>query len=423
MKQVLVGLALAAGVGCTKAKDVPCTEDTTCDFLPDGTCRENPATGTGWCAAPDTACPSGLRWDSEYVGEGVAGECVPEDVGPSCPGRLAWISTRDGNPDVFVGNDDGSDQQNLTHTPEPEEEPRWSHDGSMIAYVRTVGTDRQVWIMAADGSGARAITTGFPDNSPRWSPDDTQIAFVRKSTTSARLSVWVVATSDATLSAVSLDSAASDYAPAWSPDGARVAFVSRTGGSTDLYVAGVDGLDRRNLSSDGAVDGDFSSPAWSPDGSAILYLSYTTGDHEVFSVDPSGGGNANLSLSPSTEDDGSSFGDPQWSSDATRIYFVRTDLTTLAEGLVRMNSDGTGQVSLGLLEYSVAAQAYDSWPVLSPRGERFAWVSERDSPDFSSRFHEIYVADLPAGPATRLTNTMGNDEPAWRPCPNASSSP
>lgn len=426
MKQVLVGLACGAAVtaaaGCTKARAVPCTDDVMCDFLPDGTCRENPATGTGWCAAPDTACPSGLRWDSDYVGDNVAGECVPEDVGPTCPGRLAWISTRDGNPDVFVGNDDGSDQQNLTHSAEQEDDPRWSHDGSMIAYVKVVPAGGQgIWVIGADGSAPTPVTAGSQDSEPRWSPDDSKIAFIRKVPSVVRFEVWVVAVGSGSgvPVKVTLDDNSSDYAAAWSPDGAQLAVVSKTDNVPDLVVMSADGLGRQNLSDDGAVDGEFTSPVWSPDGLRVMYVSASTGDREIWSVLANGGEKSNLSQSPSTSDDGCpDCGSPMWAPDGSKIYFVRSRTSApFQESLYEMNPDGSGQSDLGLLAYQAASAGFDQWPALAPKGDRVAWMSVRDAPDASNPFYEIYVAGLHGGAPTRVTNTMGNSYPDWRPCP------
>lgn len=55
--------------------------------------------------------------------------------------------------------------------------PDWSPDGRRLAFMR----DGAIWVMAADGQGARAVT-GNPeawDVGPVWSPDGARIAFIR----------------------------------------------------------------------------------------------------------------------------------------------------------------------------------------------------------------------------------------------------
>ncbi|MBW8868494.1 MAG: PD40 domain-containing protein, partial [Acidobacteria bacterium] len=75
----------------------------------------------------------------------------------------------------------------LSATESNEYRPRWSPDGSMIAFEATKRglTDREttmedthVWVMKADGTGRREI--GTIDNRqgpPEWAPDGTALLF------------------------------------------------------------------------------------------------------------------------------------------------------------------------------------------------------------------------------------------------------
>jgi len=57
--------------------------------------------------------------------------------------------------------------------------PRWSRDRSRIAFTRRTGAKWQVWVMAADGSGATMVTDKVkPNTRVGWSPDGRRIAYI-----------------------------------------------------------------------------------------------------------------------------------------------------------------------------------------------------------------------------------------------------
>ena len=91
--------------------------------------------------------------------------------------RLAFESTRDGNPEIYAANVDGSDIARLTENDVLDEWPQWSNDGQYIAYASGVEGDKDVWVMRADGSDRRQLTQGllFGDAYPSWSPDDSSL--------------------------------------------------------------------------------------------------------------------------------------------------------------------------------------------------------------------------------------------------------
>src|SRR5271167_1833514 len=128
--------------------------------------------------------------------------------------------------------------QDVSHRLEPMDvflvqvasDPQISSDGKRIVYVRQsadVSSDRRVsnlWTVNFDGTEHRPLTTGsYSDSSPRWSPDGTRLAFISDRDGKSQLYIrWM--DSGQTAKLTDLENAPSGIS--WSPDGKRIAFTS-----------------------------------------------------------------------------------------------------------------------------------------------------------------------------------------------------
>ena len=107
-------------------------------------------------------------------------------------------------------------------------DPQISPDGRWVVYVRqradimTDGRFSNLWIVGADGSGHRPLTAGdFTDSSPRWSPDGTRLAFISNRSGDAQIHVrWMDSGETAAITNVTEP----PRSFAWSPDGNQIAF-------------------------------------------------------------------------------------------------------------------------------------------------------------------------------------------------------
>jgi TolB protein len=181
--------------------------------------------------------------------------------------RIAFASKRDGTLDVFVMNADGTDARRLTSTSADDSHPTWSPDGRQLAFAR--GDQGDIWVMGADGSDAHPIThSGAAEIEPAWSPDGRWIAYVLKPQGATTQELWLVRPDGSGARQLTSLGVASDT-PAWAPDSKRIAFSSRPGqAQSEIYEIGLTRKlpERLTTSTDDAFE-----PAWSPDGKSIAF--------------------------------------------------------------------------------------------------------------------------------------------------------
>jgi Tol biopolymer transport system component len=242
-------------------------------------------------------------------------------------GRIAFaLNGGSGDGELYSVNADGSALRRLTWSPQVEQAPSWSPDGTRIAYESFLGGNSHIWVMNADGSGQTELTSGTQNMDPAWSPDGTQIAFARPSSNGWNL--FVMNADGSGLRRVS-DVFGND--PAWSPDGRRLAYVGPDG----IGVVGIDGFDPHRISALGAFA---AGPSWSPDGTRIVFSRNNAAGYpgELFVANADGSGEQQLTS------DGYANAHPSWSPDGTEIVFQRTATPPFGSTLWAIRAEGGG---------------------------------------------------------------------------------
>lgn len=211
--------------------------------------------------------------DHEKHDWGAAWSPAPE--GDTDGQSIAFASERDGKAEVYVMAADGSGQTNLTNNPAADWAPAWSPalleggtNGQAIVFVSTRDGQADLYWMRPDGSGVTRLTTSAADDwRPAWSPDGQSLAFM-----SMRDGNWEIYVMPAPgpngesheSQAKRLTSdPANDYDPSWvsAPGGPYLAFSSDRGGDFDIYVMRADGSGVTNVTDNPAQDG---NPTWGP---------------------------------------------------------------------------------------------------------------------------------------------------------------
>jgi TolB protein len=82
----------------------------------------------------------------------------PEDTAPAAHGgQIAFMSTRDGNWEIYIMNQDGSDLARLTYNAANDGLPTWSPDGKTLAFASNQEGGWAIWAMSPDGSNRRKL--------------------------------------------------------------------------------------------------------------------------------------------------------------------------------------------------------------------------------------------------------------------------
>lgn len=257
-----------------------------------------------------------IYWVSTEVIEDLRSEILEEET--SLPegggGQIAFVSTRDGNGEIYVMNADGSNPQRLTNWRQWDGYPAWSPDGTQIAYYSYLsGKDWVIKVMDSDGGNVRQLTdNGICDGAPHWSPDGTRIAYSSAADCTAERREIYVMNADGTVQRNVTNHDADETGSSWSPDSQQIVFASNRDGDYEIYVMNADGSDVRQLTENDAED---LMPAWSPQGPQIAFVSDRDGNDEIYLMDASGDNVRRLTDSPTVD------WFPTWSPDGSQLLF------------------------------------------------------------------------------------------------------
>ncbi|MBV9959641.1 MAG: PD40 domain-containing protein, partial [Acidobacteria bacterium] len=260
----------------------------------------------------------------------------------------------------------------------------WSPDGSkLVLAISAFDPPTDLYVMKTDGtSGIRLTNTpGISEYLPAWSVTG-KIAYNRDG------QIWTINSDGTNPAPFSAITQPSPGGPAWSPDGSQLAFAS--GG--DIWAINADGTNERRITiSTPNNNGPVSSPAWSPDGLKIAYARSVTTMSSGFGLrvmNADGTNDVRLTMDRD-------FG-PSWSSDSTKIAFVRVDPGNGGVACV-MNADGSNVIGIAGTNGPFYGVAWKPVPAASrPRfdfdGDNkadFAVYNPGDTPTAQSYWHVL----------------------------------
>jgi dipeptidyl aminopeptidase/acylaminoacyl peptidase len=333
-----------------------------------------------------------------------------------------------------VRTEAGSAATRFTWSDARDSTPRWSPDGSRLAFLSTrSGGKAQLFVIDARGGEARELTSIAEGvSSPVWSPDGSRIALVARVppertdngsappsknpparvitalkyrangegfTYDRRRHIFVVEPEANRVSQIT-DGDWDDIQPAWSPDSSSVAFVSaRHEGrdydhATDLFVVSASGGNPERLTPEG---GHVALPAWSPDGGQIAYLGYRDAEDaplnsRLWLIGAAGGEPQCLSPGFDRQLEISDTCPPVWSTDGTTIYTGAEDRGTAGVLAIEIGSGSAAWRIAGersVSGFSLSTDSRIAFVTSDPRNPGDVHVRDRQG--------ERRLSDLNAG--------------------------
>jgi TolB protein len=292
---------------------------------------------------------------------------------PGINGKIAFVSDRAGNNEIYTVRFTGDNLTRLTHNSKPDSAPSWSADGKKVAFER----GRSLYTMNAYGSRQRKVP-----NTSFYNYD--------------------------------LGGRLVSYGgnPAFSPSGRKIIYDAG-----DIYTINVDGTNRTRITDYKPSDPyeenpPFANPVWSPVSNKIAFT-WSTQIHVMPLSDLIGEKYLGDGPAPSQVTPRWTYR-PDWSPDGAQIAFEcyydpcsdsPSEPPSVNPEIYKANANGTGD-PIRLTN----DPATDTYPGFSPGGGKIVFSSDRDGD------YDIYVMDADGTNVQQLTNNPAKDVlPDWQP--------
>lgn len=178
--------------------------------------------------------------------------------------------------DIWIVPPGGGKATAITRNLKSVRRPRWSPDGSEIAYQASSGESQGLWIYSFAKDESRKISRdAFLDLYPAWHPDGERLIYASDSTGTG-LDLWEVDL-PTDLNWRLTDKVGDEIEPAWSPDGQDLVYVHHDGTEWSLILRGR-GLPEETLLS---TSDRIAAPSWRPDGSLITFIRKSASESSI----------------------------------------------------------------------------------------------------------------------------------------------
>ena len=331
--------------------------------------------------------------------------------------RLAFVSTRTGNGDIYVLALGTGDLKRITFDDGNDQLDAWSRDGRWLYFSSTshdLSSMNDVYRVSADGGTPMPVTDERYTNEyfAAPSPDGHQLAITARGITSSQWwrkghshldesEIWLIRDGQPRVYQRLSEPGAKELWPMWGSQGKSIYYVSDRGGPQNIWVRPLGSAARRITD---FRDGRVLWPSISDDGSIIVFehdfgvwkLETATGKVSRVTIRLRGVSAGPLSTHLTLT---SGFEELSLSPDGKKIAIVVHGEVFAASA--KDGGDGTRVTS------TTARESQATW---APDSRRLAYVSDRDGPS------HIYVYDFRTRSESQITTAQsGDSSPTFSP--------
>ncbi len=219
---------------------------------------------------------------SEVVAHTLANDLVQVFTGRQGPflSRIAYISDRTGESEIWVMDWNGKNKKQLTKHNSLALAPSWSPDGKHLVFTSYLrGTPAIYQLTPQEGYLKLLWDKGGVNSSASVSPNGKTVAFA--SSLDGNVDIYTIPIGGG--EARRLTTARGiDTQPSWAPNGRQIAFTSTRSGAPQIYMMDADGSNVRRLSFDGFFHDE---STWAYDGTRIACTTRDDGNFQIATID------------------------------------------------------------------------------------------------------------------------------------------
>jgi len=229
---------------------------------------------------------------------------------PIFTSKLIFVSSRDGNDEIYLMDYDGARQRRITINSYMDLLPSWSRDHEKILYTSYRKNNPDLMMLHLYTGKTESISTRMANYSADWSPEGNRVVYT--STKSGNAEIYVREMDTGRERRLTFNRVI-DTTPNWSPNGREIAFTSARTGTPQIYIMDAEGTNVRRITTEGNYH---DSPEWSPDGLRILFVSRIENRFDIYVYHIKSN-----TFSKLTENSGRNE-NPTWSPDGRHIAFA-----------------------------------------------------------------------------------------------------